>query len=157
MLDKLRDLMARAEKKADVKHLAEEELKLATSALLVHASVIDGEIDPAEEIKFRQLLQNRFDLSRGEVSELIARGREKERHAVDLYGFTKVICAELDLAGRRRIVEMLWEIVFADGRLDDYESNLVWRVSELLGVSTSERVALRKSVAARYGGEVKPK
>ena len=56
---------------------------------------------------------------------------------------------ELDQDGRQRMVEMLWEIVLADGVLHEFESNLMWRASELLGVSTQDRVRLRKLVESR--------
>jgi uncharacterized tellurite resistance protein B-like protein len=48
---------------------------------------------------------------------------------------------------------MLWEVVMADGVVDEFESNLVWRAAELLGVSTRDRVLLRKAVASRVAGD----
>jgi uncharacterized tellurite resistance protein B-like protein len=76
----------------------------------------------------------------------------REQEAVDLYRFTSVLCAGLDQDGRQRIIEMLWEVAMADGVLHEFESNLVWRAAELLGVSTRDRVRLRKLVESRMGG-----
>ena len=56
-----------------------------------------------------------------------------------------------DQEGRQRIIEMLWEMAMADGVVHEFESNLVWRAAELLGVSTRDRVRLRKMVASRAG------
>jgi uncharacterized tellurite resistance protein B-like protein len=50
-------------------------------------------------------------------------------------------------------VEMLWEIVMADGVVHAFESNLLWRTAELLGVSTRDRVTLRKMVEARLSSD----
>ena len=97
----------------------------------------------------KALLQRRFDLSPEELKRLFKEAVAEERDAVDLYRFTKVLCRELDQDGRKRIVEMLWEVVMADGVIDEFESNLVWRVAELIGVSTRDRVTLRKMVEAR--------
>ena len=72
-----------------------------------------------------------------------------EQESVDLYSFTSVLCRELDQEGRQRIVEMLWDIVLADGVLHEYEADLVSRGAELLGVSTRDRVRLRKIVESR--------
>ena len=69
--------------------------------------------------------------------------------SVDLYQFTSVLCRALDQEGRKRIVEMLWEVVLADGVVHEFEANLVWRAAELLGVSTRDRVSLRKAVESR--------
>ena len=104
--------------------LREEELRLAAAALLVHASAIDGEIDPAERRKLRTLLQARFDLDDHALRQLLDEAGEREAESVDLYRFTSVLCRELDQDGRKRIVEMLWEVVMADGTVHDFESNL---------------------------------
>ena len=132
-----------------VKDLHEEELRLASGALLITAGGIDGNFDPDERRKVKILLQRRFDLQPDELRRLFEDASAEERDAVDLYRFTSVLCRELDQDGRKRIVEMLWEVVMADGVVDEFESNLVWRVAELIGVSTRDRVTLRKMVEAR--------
>ena len=131
------------------KHLREEELQLAAAALLVHASLIDGRADPEERRKLKSLLQVRFNLGEDEFDRILGEAEAWEQDSVDLYSFTSVLCRELDQEGRQRIVEMLWEIVLADGVLHEYEADLVLRGAELLGVSTRDRVRLRKIVENR--------
>jgi uncharacterized tellurite resistance protein B-like protein len=135
--------------KGSVLNLREEEFRLAAAALLVHASMIDGEVDAAERRKLKTLLQARFDLDGSEVHKLLDAAGEREVESVDLYRFTSVLCRELDQDGRKRIVEMLWEVALADGVVHEFEANLVWRAAELLGVSTRDRVMLRKAVESR--------
>ena len=130
----------------------EEELRVSAGALLVTAGGIDGNFDPDERRKVKALLKKQFDLNDKETRQLFEIAEARERDAVDLYRFTSVLCRELDQDGRKRIVEMLWEVVLADGIVDEFESNLVWRVAELLGVSTRDRVTLRKMVEARALG-----
>jgi uncharacterized tellurite resistance protein B-like protein len=131
--------------------LREEELRLAAAALLVRASAIDGQVDAVERRKLKVLLQERFDLDDEEVRPLLDEAAAREHDSVDLYRFTSVLCRELDQDGRKRIVAMLWEVVMADGVIHEFESNLVWRTAELLGVSTRDRVTLRQQVAERVG------
>jgi uncharacterized tellurite resistance protein B-like protein len=133
------------------RNLREEELRLAAAALLIHAAVIDGNFDGEERRKLKALLKARFDLGDAEVRDLIKEAEEQEQEAVDLYRFTSILCAELNQDGRKRVIEMLWEVVLADGVVHEFEANLVWRASELLGVSTRDRVLLRKAVEARAG------
>lgn len=130
--------------------LAEEETRLAAAALLVHATVVDGKVDRREGEVLRDVLERRFELERGEAGQLIKEAAEKEAEAVDLYGFTSVLTRRLDREGRLKIVEMLWEVVVADGVIHEFESNLVWRAAELLGVTSRDRVLLRKRVEDRY-------
>jgi uncharacterized tellurite resistance protein B-like protein len=147
MLAKLKELADREDQRA--KHLREEELQLAAAALLVHASLIDGRADPEERRKLKSLLQVRFNLGDDEFQRIVGETEAWEQESVDLYSFTSVLCRELDQEGRQRIVEMLWEIVLADGVLHEYEADLVSRGAELLGVSTRDRVRLKKIVESR--------
>ena len=132
-----------------LKDMHEEELRVASAALLINAGSIDGKFDSNEKQKVKALLQRRFDLKPDELKRLFQEASAEEREAVDLYRFTKVLCRNLDQDGRKRIVVMLWEVVMVDGVVDEFEANLVWRVAELIGVSTRDRVTLRKMVEAR--------
>ena len=131
----------------------DQALELAMAALLVRASVIDDDINDAESERIAEALSRRFQLSKDAVAKLIDEARQAEAEAVDLYRFTRVITENLDQDGRKGLIEMLWEVVMADGRVDPYEENLVWRVAELIGVSTRDRVLLRKAVEERQAGE----
>ncbi len=127
----------------------ENDYRLAAAALMVHASTIDGIATEAEQGRLRGVLQHRFSLDDAATDELIAAATLAEHEAVDLYHFTSLINRSLDENGRRGIVEMMWEIIFADGRVSEFEDNLMWRAADLLGVSSRERIAIRR----RIGGE----
>jgi len=71
-----------------------------------------------------------------------------DREAVDFYHFASVLKRTLDDEGRQKIVGMLWGIAFADVA-DEFEENAIWRIAELLGVSTRDRVLLRQRVAGQ--------
>lgn len=124
----------------------DEQLRLAVIPLLVRAALIDGSMDGAESEQLKRTISERFELDESEALELIETGKKREAEAVDLYGFTSIITQKLDQDGRAKIVRMLWEIVLADGVVDEFESNLVWRTAELIGISTRDRVRLRKEV-----------
>lgn len=124
--------------------------RLAAAALLVHVSDVDGDFSDEERGKLKDLLSGRFELESGETEQLIAEAQEADQEAVDLFAFTSVLKAKLDEAGRGRIVEMMWEMVFADGEVHEFEDNLVWRVAELLGVPSRERVRLKQLAKKRF-------
>ena len=129
--------------------LGEEQLRLASAALLVHATLIDGDVDSRETTALKRVLESQYGLSAREVNALVAEAQEREHEAVDLYGFTSVLTGKLGQEGRLKIVEMLWEIVMADGVVHEFEANLVWRVAELLGISARDRIRSRKLVEQR--------
>jgi uncharacterized tellurite resistance protein B-like protein len=125
----------------------ENDYRLAASALLVHAAAIDGEMSPVARDKLHDVIKRRFELDQAAADELVAEATAAEHDAVDLYHFTSLINRSLDEEGRRRVVEMMWEIAYADGHVSEFEDNLLWRAADLLGVSTRERIELRRQVA----------
>jgi uncharacterized tellurite resistance protein B-like protein len=128
---------------------AEDDYRLAAAAMLVHAAAIDGEMSQSERDKLHAVIKQRFALDDATTDELITNATAAEHEAVDLYHFTHQLNRALDDDGRAKIVEMMWEIVYADGQRDELEDNLIWRAADLLGVSANERIALRR----RVGGE----
>jgi uncharacterized tellurite resistance protein B-like protein len=126
---------------------ADDDYRLAAAALLVHAGAIDGEMSDSESDKLHALIKQGFALDDAAAEELIAKATAAEHESVDLYHFTHVLNRSLNEAGRARVIEMMWEIVYADGRRDELEDNLLWRAADLLGISPNERIALRRRVA----------
>ena len=128
---------------------------LAATALLVHVVSLDGEPSAAEKRKLHSLIESHFGLDGGTADRLIADATQVEGEAVDLYHFTSVIMRSLDEEGRKRIVRMMWELVYADGQVSEFEDNVVWRASDLLGISQRDRIELKHMVAERAAGQVK--
>ena len=126
-------------------------IRQAVAALLIHASSIDDHIDPVEVAARNRLLKEKFDVSDAEIAALVMEAEADVAEASDLYRFTRAIKEHYDRAHRGRIVEMLWEIVLADGTLDAHEANLVWRVAGLLGFTTRENGDFRRAVQDRLG------
>lgn len=125
--------------------------RLAATALLIHVISLDGTPSDAEKRKLHSLIESHFGLDRGSADRLIASATNVEGEAVDLYHFTSVIVRSLNEEGRRCIVEMMWELVYADGTVTEFEDNVVWRASDLLGISSRDRIELKHRVAARRG------
>jgi uncharacterized tellurite resistance protein B-like protein len=156
MLDSLRNFIS--ELTGGDKHPArfeENDYRLAAAGLLIHASTIDGDAAGIERDKLRAVLKSHFALDDAATDELVDAGTLAEHEAVDLYHFTSLINRSLDEAGRLGIVEMMWEIVLADGHVTEFEDNLMWRAADLLGVSSRDRIAIRRRIAgekAESGG-----
>jgi uncharacterized tellurite resistance protein B-like protein len=134
-------------------HFEQNDYRLAAAALLVHAAEIDGNISDVERKTLHDVIKRGFDLDEAETDALVAEATQAEHEAVDLYHFTRLLNRTLDDDGRRRMVEMMWEIVYADGRVSEFESNLIWRAADLLGISSRERIELGHRVAAERGSQ----
>jgi len=123
--------------------------RLAATALLVHVVSLDGEPTEVEKRKLHSLIESSFKLDPGTADRLIASATKVEGEAVDLYHFTSVIMRSVNEEGRLRIIEMMWELVYADGQVSEFEDNVVWRAADLLGISSRDRIDLKHRVAER--------
>ena len=155
MLDGLRQFIADiVAPDAQQRTFDETDYRLAATALLIHIVSLDGEPSAVERRKLHSLIETRFKLDPGTTDHLIASATLAEGDAVDLYRFTSVIMREVNEEGRLRIVEMMWEMVFADGKVTEFEDNVLWRAADLLGISGRDRVELKHRVAERQAAPV---
>ena len=112
---------------------------------------MDDNFDAREHAKVLELVSRRFDLSADESRSLLAAAEDRVDHSTQLHSFTKVIKDAFGPAERIELLEMLWEVAYVDGSLDDMEASLMRRLAGLLHVSDVECGAARNRVLARLG------
>jgi len=132
------------------KKLSADDPKVAAAALMFHVMDADGERRDAERQRLKELLAQAYRLSGAELDQLVRAGEEADQEAIDLYAFTSVLKRSLTREGCTEFIKIMWEIVYADGELHELEDNVVWRVAELIGVDSRERIALRHLVQERH-------
>ncbi len=126
---------------------------IAAAALMVEAAHLDDAYGAGERETIRRVLIERFALEEEEADSLLAAAEAKQSESVQLYGFTRDIKDALSPEERVQVIEMLWEVAYADGELHDYEAHLVRRVAGLIYVNDRDRGEARKRVLARLGIE----
>ena len=127
----------------------QEALQLALTALLVEAANSDDQFDEAERGVIERLLESRFSLSRSDADELLAAGEAVACESAELFHFTRIINERLSFEERVELIEMLWEVAYADGVLDEYEDSLLRRVGGLIYVPDRDRGEARRRVLKR--------
>ncbi|HEY1503051.1 MAG TPA: TerB family tellurite resistance protein [Stellaceae bacterium] len=129
-----------------------DELQLAVAALLLEAAiVVDGDVDPHEREIVRRLLQRCFSLSMDDTQRLIAAAEHRVEMSSQLFGFTSTVNSRLSRERKVQLVEMLWEVAYADGVLDPLEDTLLRRIAGLIDVSDHERGEAKRRVLQRLG------
>lgn len=123
-----------------------EPFELATAALLLELARADFSESDAEVLAIRHLLQKRFELNDESLDVLMANAVRRADKAVSLHEFTHRLNRELPEADKLAIVEMLWRVSHADGRIDKHEEQLVQRIAGLLHISDRDRVRLKLKV-----------
>lgn len=155
MIERLLTFLAGME--APVAEPKPDELELAVAALLIEAARMDDDFDAAERATIERLLAERFDLAPEAVRALVETAEQKVRDTAQYFPFTREITKRLSTEQRVGIIEMLWEVAYADGVLDPYEDMLLRQIAGLIHVPDRERGlarkrALEKSAATRAAG-----
>ena len=129
-----------------------DEVQVAVVALLVRAaSTADARFDENERATIARMAAAHFNLTTDEVADLIEVATRDEAKTLDLHRWTKAIKNNYDEAARIDLIEKMWEVVYADGVLDDYEANLLRRIAGLIYVPDRESGQARLRVLNRLG------
>ncbi|MBX3445161.1 MAG: TerB family tellurite resistance protein [Parvibaculaceae bacterium] len=148
MLTKIKSfLLGAAEEKRD----EAEDLRIAVVALLVRAATADADFGSEEKETIRRIVSECFDLAPEEVSALIEAAKTEEAETLDLHRWTQSVKRAYSEDERVQLIERMWEVVYSDGVLDDYEANLLRRVAGLIYVPDRLSGEARQRVMARLG------
>ncbi len=146
MLDLIRSFLAELQGSPRPKAGDLDDPRVAAAALMFHVIDADGIRDEGERARMRDLVSQAYSVRGAELDDLIATAEEAEREAVDLYAFTSVLMRDLGPEARLQFIRILWEMVYADGEAHELEDNVVWRIAELIGVDSRDRIAMRHKV-----------
>ena len=149
MLDKMKTLFT--EPVDETAAPRSDALHIAAAALLVRAAQIDGDMDDNETRLLTRLVGPHFGLDDEAAATLIKEARQAASEASDLFQFTHRINTHFGEAHKLMLVELLWQIVLADGVVDDYEANLLRRVAGLIHVTDLQAGQARKKAEAALG------
>jgi uncharacterized tellurite resistance protein B-like protein len=125
----------------------EKALRLATAVLMVDVARADHVFDEIEFDSVLQLIQKHFGLNSAQAAELVNEAGDVAEDLVTVQHFTRRLHENLDEDEKARIVELLWKVAYADGRLDRYENSLVLKISDLLYVNRARVMRLKHDAA----------
>jgi len=119
-------------------------LQVAACVLLLEIAHADDEFTEEERRNIEEALVRHFDLPPAAAGELMALAETQRRETADLYPFTSRINASYDDGQRLLLFEILWRIVYADGRLSEREDYLLRKLAVLLQLRPGYLAEARK-------------
>ncbi len=128
----------------------EGDVRVAACALFLEMACIDAEFSDVERERILQIVQDEFGLEREHAEAIENEARAQRGRSTDLWRFTSLINENYDEADRVRVVEMLWRIVYADGRVDAHEDYLVHKLARLLRLTHRQLIDAKLRVL--HGG-----
>jgi uncharacterized tellurite resistance protein B-like protein len=127
------------------------ERNLAAAALLVEAASLDQDFDDVERERIQHFATKRLGLDADEADALLEAAETAVGESTQLYRFVRTVMEHFDYDERVALIETLWEVVYADGLMDDFEAQMMRRIGGLLHIEDRDRGAARKRALARLG------
>jgi uncharacterized tellurite resistance protein B-like protein len=127
------------------------DVRVAVCALFLEMASIDGEFSDSERENIISLLKRQYHLSDEHVAELMEASEEGLEGSIDLWQFTNLINQNYSRQEKIQIIEMVWQVVYADGRLDKHEDYLVHKLAKLLRLSQKDLIDAKVKVSSRRG------
>lgn len=118
-------------------------IELATAALLVEVVRLGGEIKPAERDTVLRAVRSKFGLSAEEAGALVGLAEEEAREATDHYQFTSLINRHFSQAQKQKVIELMWQVAYADSELSAYEQHVIRKIADLLYVPHRAYIAAK--------------
>ncbi|HQG33089.1 MAG TPA: TerB family tellurite resistance protein [Deltaproteobacteria bacterium] len=126
---------------------------VAACALLLEMAHIDGEFSEDERQLIVSILRNDYGLGPSEIDSVIEAAGQEVRESIDLWQFASIINQYYSEEEKVRIIEMIWKVVFSDGRLDKYEDYLVHNLADLLRLDHSQLIDAKLRIRKALRGE----
>ena len=111
-----------------------DDMTLATCVLLIEVSKSDDTFDEKENNKIISILKNKFNLDDSQVNILLEIADNKNQEMISLYDWTSKINEVYEYNEKKALIRALWDVAFADGRIDKYEDHTIRKIADLIYV-----------------------
>lgn len=134
---------------ADEQRERPHDIRIATCALLLEMAHIDDEFSESEQENIIRILKRDYQLSDAYVAELVRATEEELEESIDVWRFTNLINQNYSIDEKNQIIEMVWKIAYADGRLDKHEDYLVHKLAKLLRLTHKQLIDAKLKIIHR--------
>ncbi len=119
------------------------DVQFATAVLMMEVCRADQDQKMVEREAIMKILDELFDFSDQELEQLVELAEDTSREAFDLYSFTRLVNAHYDYAAKKQLIKNLWQVAFADGRIDAFEEHIIRRISGLIHLANQDFIHAR--------------
>jgi len=129
--------------------IEEHELKVATCTILLEAAIADEHFSAEEQRSVIEILKSKFQMTDQAVLELIEESKKHREDSIDLWYFTNIINANLGNEEKYKLMELVWEVIYSDGKLDKFENYIAQKLYRMLNIDHSKFIELKMEVKNR--------
>ena len=151
MMDLIKKAFAKRDEaeEEDYQDVRTHDVRMAACALFLEMANIDGEFAESELDAILIILQEEYELSEKHAAELVQKTEKELEESIDLWSFTNMINQNYSEEEKIRVVELLWRIVYVDGKLDKHEDYLVRKLARLLRLNHKKLIEAKLRILDR--------
>jgi len=123
-----------------------ERIQIATCIILLEVAKSDDEFSSIEKTTLTAILQKKFELSAEAAEELMEIANRKREESIDLWQYTHLINENYTKEEKRKVVEAVWQIIYADEKLDKYEDHFIHKLAKLLQLKHEELIKAKLKI-----------
>jgi uncharacterized tellurite resistance protein B-like protein len=140
MFEKIKQFLSTHEEKEFDERESKRRIQIATAVVLLEVAYADEEFSDAERVQVVTILKEQFSLDDESVNELLLISEEKLKHSIDIWHFTEIINENYSDDEKYLVIETVWRVIYADGRLDKYEDYIVHKLARVLHIPHSRMI-----------------
>jgi uncharacterized tellurite resistance protein B-like protein len=129
----------------------DHDVRVATCALLVEIARIDNAFTDAELETILSILEERYGLSHQHARAVVSEAEKTLEASVDLWHFARLINENYSNEEKMATVEMLWRVVYVDGKMERHEHFIMSKLQKLLRISHSQLIEAKLKVKSANG------
>jgi|APCry4251928276_1046603.scaffolds.fasta_scaffold252990_2 uncharacterized tellurite resistance protein B-like protein len=126
-----------------------DKTRLAAGVLLLETAYIDDECTEEEMANVVETLRSEFNLSPEYMDELVELAKAERENALDLWQFTNQMNQHYSLAEKMALMEAVWRIIYADGRLEAHEDHFAHKLANLLRLTHKQLIDAKLQARAQ--------
>jgi len=126
----------------------EQNLQLAAAGLMIEMCESDFSTSPEELEAVRHALLETFNLNSADIDLLVEQAHTTHHELVSTHHQIATINQLCSPEEKLQLVEQLWRVAFADGRLDKYEEHYLRKLCDLIYVPHRKFLQAKHKVEA---------
>lgn len=153
MIDLIKKYFGKNEEKDSLNQTEDKshDIRIATCALLIEMSHIDGEFSEIERERILHILKRVYQVSDECALDIMQAASEELKGSIDLWKFTNLINKNYTPEEKLKIIETVWSIAYTDGELDKHEDYLVHKLAKLFNLTHKQLIDAKLKVRKSGG------
>lgn len=120
----------------------DDSIQKSICSLMIEVAYADDQLDESE-LKAMAYSLSKIDIQEEEIQEIVDATLAKSKESISFYEHTRILNDQLDYDQKKEVLNSVWSIAFADGKMDKHEEHLIRRIADLLYLNHKDFISAK--------------